>query len=158
MRMSELLRLSYVPRWSILPFYRAQTVSDHSWRVAVIVREILRGSALEGLTEAAIVRAAFHDEDEALTGDMPSTTKPMTLDFSSKEKDLVGLLVSVADRVETRTWRKLWAHPSSAHRADVDTPRLEALIDEIAKRTAERTGADLRVRVEEITLEILEVG
>lgn len=112
MTLKERLNLSYVPRWAIVPMTRHQSVSDHSWRVAILARDLYDrlvcdlGMLHENLpvTEFAIA----HDIEEASTGDVPSTIK----DLAEPPKDVTRLIVKVADVLETRTWLRLWGHPT----------------------------------------------
>lgn len=69
-------RLSVVPRWAIVNTIQKQTVSDHCFRVA---RLVARKATKFGLTDAekasAIELALHHDDDEHVTGDIPSIAK-----------------------------------------------------------------------------------
>lgn len=71
----DLLALSHVPRWAILPMLRHQTVAEHSYRVAVITHW-LYNQADPGMMHAAMVTYALaHDAEEARTGDIPGPAK-----------------------------------------------------------------------------------
>lgn len=112
MNIREKLNLSYVPRWAIVPMLRPQSVADHSWRVAIIVEElinrlILRANFDHTDTVYVMVAALRHDMDEVKTGDIPSLEKP---DFKMPESN-TGLLLKVADMIEARTWIRMWGHP-----------------------------------------------
>lgn len=101
------LGLSYVPRWVIVPMLRQQTVSDHSWRVAMIALRMAVDLNVADCHYYAVA-ALLHDVHEAITGDIPSTNKgkPKFDEMTDAE-----LLVKVADYIETLTWAELWAHP-----------------------------------------------
>ena len=69
-------RLSAVPRWVILRTIQRQNVATHCFNVERIARRI----AIEWINEdvncdAVSQYALHHDDDEALTGDIPSTAK-----------------------------------------------------------------------------------
>jgi hypothetical protein len=89
---------------------RQQTVSEHSWRVAVIAEALAIGIGLgkEASGVAPIVyMAVVHDIDEVFTGDIPATMKtpvPVTEMLSS------ALVVKVADQIEAMTWMEMWGH------------------------------------------------
>jgi len=76
MNLKESLKLSYVPRWCIVPMIRQQTVADHSWRVAMIAVDLATrlGLAVEQVNIIALI-AIGHDLDEVTTGDIPSPLK-----------------------------------------------------------------------------------
>lgn len=108
--LGQILRLSYVPRWVIVPMMRQQSVAEHSWRVAVIAMELSGklGWNYDEQCELA-TKATLHDWEEALTGDTPSTEKPYP-SFRGMSKD--ELVLKIADYLEALTWIKLWAHPA----------------------------------------------
>lgn len=109
----SILGLAYIPRWTIVPTLRHQSVAEHSWRVAVIAHELaarLRKAGWEGADPWGTLHAAvFHDQDEVGKGDAPSTTKP-TPDFEAMND--VGLVVKVADYLEAMSWAEMWVHTS----------------------------------------------
>jgi hypothetical protein len=110
--LGKLLNLSYVPRWVIVPMMRAQSVAEHSWRVAVIASELAARLGLGADKQLVIIQmAVYHDYEEVLTGDVPSTEKPYPKFESMSNSELV---VKLADYIEALTWVKLWAH-SRAH-------------------------------------------
>lgn len=76
----DLLRLCHVPRWVIVPHSRSQSVAEHSFRVAAIVGELLltgvaRVEVDDQVLHRMMAAALFHDQEEAQTGDIPSTFK-----------------------------------------------------------------------------------
>jgi 5'-deoxynucleotidase YfbR-like HD superfamily hydrolase len=73
----DLLALSHCVRWSVIPVSRAQTVADHSYRVMVIVTELLLRIGLTGeFWEGPVLHwAMVHDGDESRTGDIQSSFK-----------------------------------------------------------------------------------
>lgn len=79
MFLTDALALSHVPRWAIVRHSRLQSVADHSYRVAIIARELVRRlnwENREGLDVSRLVWLALvHDLDESLTGDIPAPAK-----------------------------------------------------------------------------------
>jgi len=84
-RLEGMMRLSIVPRWTIVPMNRHQSVAEHSFRVAVIALEIAEAEELEEV--AAIVKLALiHDAAECFTSDLPTPVKGMIKNLSSIEQ------------------------------------------------------------------------
>jgi len=104
------LILSYVPRWTVVPMMRSQTVTDHSWRVAVIADDLAcRLGVSLSMRDTMIRYSVYHDIGEVETGDIPSTAKGGRVDASSLS--IESLIVKIADAIETCTWARTWAHP-----------------------------------------------
>ena len=70
-------RLSYVPRWVVVPTIRKQVVDQHSYQVAQIARWLMYYHRNQSsLFRLEVVESALdHDIDEALTGDRPTPSK-----------------------------------------------------------------------------------
>src|SRR4029453_14249195 len=76
---SELdLRLSVVPRWTVVPTLQNHTVAEHCFNVERIARRIAEHwfgirdtDRLDRISQLAL----HHDDDEAITGDIPSPAK-----------------------------------------------------------------------------------
>lgn len=64
-----LMRAGYVKRWHREAYVPSQSIAEHSWRVAIIAREVFGW----GLNELGDI--LYHDVDEIFTGDIPATTK-----------------------------------------------------------------------------------
>ena len=68
-------RLSVVPRWVVLATIQNQSVAEHCFNVERIARRIARDwlniSELDAISQAAL----HHDDEESLTGDIPSPAK-----------------------------------------------------------------------------------
>lgn len=121
MRLTDLLALSIVPRWSVVPHHGHQSVADHSFRVVVILRELADRLSIT-LTAEDLWYALTHDGAESVTGDIPGKFKARYLpDIRQAElaacpwldprlvpigRALVSniTLVKLADLIETYTW------------------------------------------------------
>lgn len=114
-RLNDLLLLTYVPRWSIIPINRPESVAEHSFRVAVIAMEIAQRSNLE--TYPVIYRALIHDAPECATGDLPSPIKRRLSELRGVEKllcpwwdsggparDIFDHIVKAADLIDLQTY------------------------------------------------------
>lgn len=80
MFLTDVLALSHVPRWSIVPHLIPQSVSDHSFRVAMIAMEIIRRhEGKDGWSDVrphnVLWHSLIHDVEESITGDLPSGAK-----------------------------------------------------------------------------------
>lgn len=88
MFITDALALSHVPRWTVVRTLRQQSTADHSFRVAMITREILtrhpkltmtnpeEDQIIPVIREANVIwHALAHDIDECVTGDIPSIAK-----------------------------------------------------------------------------------
>lgn len=74
MRLTDLLALSHVPRWSIVAHSRPQSVADHTFRVMVIALELC--SRMNLTMTAGLYRAILcHDAPESRTADIPNPAK-----------------------------------------------------------------------------------
>lgn len=73
-RLTDLLALSNVPRWSITPHVLPQTVADHSFRVMVIATELAGRLEIE-LSAQDLLNILSHDAHESWTADLPSPIK-----------------------------------------------------------------------------------
>lgn len=81
-RLTDLLALSHVPRWSIVDHLKPQTVSDHVFRVMVIATELARRLELEGGLHVNTYRWILeHDASECRTADIPTPAKKILGDF-----------------------------------------------------------------------------
>lgn len=74
----KLNHLSEVPRWTIVPTIRKQSVAEHSFHVAWLALWLgsrLPQSIREAMGTDLLEYALRHDEFEAVTGDTPTTAK-----------------------------------------------------------------------------------
>src|SRR5215207_3831282 len=74
MRLTDLLNLSTVPRWTIVPHLRPQSVSDHTFRLCVIARELADRLRVE-LMSIDYWSMLTHDGAESRSGDIPTPYK-----------------------------------------------------------------------------------
>lgn len=109
--------LSHVPRWCTHPVTRPQSVAEHSFRVAVIARELVFYLREDELVNDVILWSIEHDAPESKTGDMPRPFKTMVgreviakLEieacswFRHPPSQFVADVVSLADAVEALSW------------------------------------------------------
>lgn len=92
-------RLSYVPRWGVCPTIRQQSVAEHSFHMTQICLWLAYRNEEIAMDVSKmlnlIVQALGHDNDEAVTGDLPSTTKvPVVPDGQEK------VILKCADHLE----------------------------------------------------------
>lgn len=70
-------RLSVVKRWGTVETIRKQSVTEHSYNVAIIADRIARRLSEDmRIAHAAVLYALYHDKVESVTGDFPSYMKP----------------------------------------------------------------------------------
>lgn len=86
-RMVDLLHLTYVPRWGVVPMLRHQSVAEHTFRTMVIAQELWRrifvilpedfdlGCPPADFEHRLTYLAMLHDAPECRTGDIPSPLK-----------------------------------------------------------------------------------
>lgn len=103
-RLRRLRRLVHVPRWTTIPTIRKQSVGEHSFQVAVIavwLLEAMHGIELESSEEASgiVAAAVFHDEAEAVTGDLPSPLKRALRGSIETFEAQIGADLRLPDRV-----------------------------------------------------------
>ena len=91
-------RLTFVPRWVVVPTIRKQTVDQHSYQVAQIARWLLQFHYNPSTVfRLEVVEYALdHDADEALTGDKPTPSKEPTEAGGSQ----IHVIVKCADVLE----------------------------------------------------------
>ncbi|HCU33502.1 MAG TPA: 5'-deoxynucleotidase, partial [Ruminococcaceae bacterium] len=74
-----LFRMKYINRWGLMRNTRYETLSEHSFEVAVTAHAIatIKNEIFGGHinAERAAVLALYHDAPEILTGDMPTPVK-----------------------------------------------------------------------------------
>lgn len=156
-RIQDLLALSHVPRWGVVPVTRPQSVAEHSFRVAAIAMEICRYINGEELPSAGIIEyhvilwALVHDAPESETGDFPSTIKddfgvkilkvfedarcPWIGKMRMRIHPLEAAIVGVADKIEAILWIRIWGvGPKARYAEERDTAILRARVEEARSR------------------------
>lgn len=100
----DMLNLSYVQRWVIMPTNRPQSVAEHSYRVAIIAMALLDHCSIPG--REYVIRACLsHDVEEVYTGDIPGPDKDKTKEWPNPSTMLKGdIVVKLADIIETWSW------------------------------------------------------
>lgn len=127
LRITDLLALSHVPRWSIVPRLKEQTVADHTFRVIVIALEL--NTRLGLLPERClnigdmVLAILYHDVSECKTGDVPTPAKIAMgydpdqlkhckwlegLDPYESLPEALRMIISIADQLEAFTWLERW--------------------------------------------------
>lgn len=74
----ELRTLAFVPRWCIVATTVKDNVATHSYYVILYSYLIARLIGWKGPKDYLMMRAAMHDNDESITGDITGTVKSMT--------------------------------------------------------------------------------
>lgn len=95
-----LRRLSVVPRWSVVPVLRRQSVAEHSFHVTTLSMWLvgLHSKANDEKFELSVMRYAMtHDVKEAGEGDAPTPSKEKT---EANGDDQVKVVVKCADILE----------------------------------------------------------
>jgi 5'-deoxynucleotidase YfbR-like HD superfamily hydrolase len=133
-RLLHMLNLANVPRWSVVPVTRPQSVAEHSFNVAAIALEICRRMNLPGLPSSTVIEyhvilwALVHDGPEAVTGDLPSTVKddeglrnvlvavearecPWHLEIYRRMHPQEIAIVKIADKIESVIYASKWTVP-----------------------------------------------
>ena len=99
--MRRLRRLSSVPRWCVVRTIQSQNVAEHSFHViwiALWVAARLPDPHSQLIDEHQLVmHAMLHDNDEAITGDIPSPSKECHI---KKNTPLLNTIVKIADTLE----------------------------------------------------------
>lgn len=107
-------RLSFVPRWGVLPTIRRQSVAEHCFHVARTAMWLLQfvDPNFKYLRSDTIELALCHDDEEAVTGDHPSPRKdPKPL----KSMNSAEVIVKVADILEGMAFLHEEAYMGNRH-------------------------------------------
>ena len=143
--MSDLLTLSHVPRWSIVPHIGHQFVADHSFRVAIILLELCQRLDFE-LDANGLIWALVHDGPEAWTGDISGPFKPPNSDahvtpwwhnIKRSISPTTLALVKLCDLIEGATWISKWG---VGHQAAHAARHVKGLALEKAREVAPLVG------------------
>ena len=165
----DLLALSHIPRWVIVPHSIPQSVADHSFRATVILIELIRRLEMH-LPTLALVWALVHDAPESWTGDIPGPFKhpdqelldsaicPWWSDIKSAVPPKWKVMFKVADLIETGTFIKKYgigAHAGYAanHILQVELPEKVNAASEETKVDIEKLRSVVKSIVDDITTE-----
>lgn len=101
-----IFRQKYIHRWGLMRNMTAETLSQHSYDVAILahalcsIGNIYLGKSYD--TEKAVCYALFHDATEVYTGDMPTPAKynneELRKNYTAIEESAVKKLVSMLPR------------------------------------------------------------
>ena len=90
------LRLSFVPRWSIIKMAKNQSVAEHCFNMSRIIMYLhKKGLIPDNDVDGYIKEALCHDDDEIFTGDIPSPAKKNNLSCTSDIVKLADILESL---------------------------------------------------------------
>lgn len=116
----DLLALSAIPRWTIVPRAAEQSVADHTFRVMAIVVELCRMLKME-CSNTLLINALTHDATECWTGDIPGPVKRELgwgnidaarlcpwLSQLPAMTDTEATILKAADLIEAFTWIERW--------------------------------------------------
>ena len=122
MRLTDVLALSHVPRWAIVPHVQPQSVADHTFRVVAIARELAKIADIE-LTANDLWYMLNHDAAESRSGDANRQFKHMIDDKAWRDAEegmcpwlvqepivttKVENLLKVADAIEAMTFIQMY--------------------------------------------------
>lgn len=125
------LKLSHVPRWSIVDTFKTQYVSDHTYRVQVIALYLIEELQIRMHGDTLLKKILFHDIDEAETGDIPTTCKKRNPDFIG-DTSVERAVIKLADTIEAHIW--LTRYGVQPH--NVEHPPLERIEQFVMHLTA----------------------
>lgn len=120
--MNDVLALCHVPRWSIVPVLRSQSVGEHSFRATIIYLEMCSNLDL-AVDIRGLCWVLIHDGAESRTGDVPAgcDSTPLESDVCAwwhRSKSIVSDrdrdLVKVADYIETASYVTMYGVGSHA--------------------------------------------
>lgn len=136
--------MSHVPRWSIVPVSRFQSVSEHSYFVSLYVMELLKLPCFDHWTQdrkfCALRYALVHDVAEARMSDIPGPVKRMIKDPAKYE---------ATERRVTRDMGFVDRYGQDYYEdSDIkDLVKVADLIDEFMFLTMELQGGNGHVRI-----------
>lgn len=116
-QVQDILRAGHVPRWQLCDTTRTQSVAEHMFNVAFIVRDMCVYMGIYGDEQNELVMYGLrHDLDEVITGDMPTVTKERLRKLGYEPNGLIRTtdtvikdafarqLVKTADLIESAWW------------------------------------------------------
>lgn len=137
-QIQDILRAGHVPRWQLCDTTRTQSIAEHMFNTAFIVRQMCVYLGVSGDEQNGIVMCALrHDLDEVITGDMPTVTKNRLRDRGIEPNGLIDTtdvvisdeftrqMVKMADLIESTWW--INEHGVGRHAKKVSELMLERL-------------------------------
>ena len=99
-KLRQARRLTFVPRWSVVPTIRQQKVDQHAFSVARIADHLMESHEDKSVEFRLLVlrKCLEHDDDEAVYGDTPSPSKNGA--YNPKHVDPEVVVMKVADVLE----------------------------------------------------------
>jgi 5'-deoxynucleotidase YfbR-like HD superfamily hydrolase len=146
------LRAREVYRWHTIPVTRPQTLADHSYGVACVVRRLLQVIGRPDLVPVAVEAALDHDIAEVVFGDVPAPAKGATGGFGrywSESDPLWRRALRVADKLEAYTYVRTFGVGRIAVAAE------EQYRSWLAKIPSEPGGPDLNQAARRVQAESL---
>lgn len=168
-RLNDILALSHVPRWVIVPTIKSQSVADHSFRVTFIALTIhVSSSSEESISADDLLQFLIHDIGESRTGDIPSSFKSILRDgkydngddFEDRESRALGYepgheiddycthLLKIADLVEAITFIRVYGVTAHANRVEDE---MMNKLDDLLKNDPPKFEAAVRSVMNTIT-------
>lgn len=111
------LRAGHVPRWQLCDTTRTQSIAEHMFNCAFIVRHMCEFIGIKGDEQNELmIYALKHDLDEVITGDMPTVTKERLRNKGIEPNGLIDTtdvviadefarqMVKMADLIESAWW------------------------------------------------------
>ena len=137
-QIQDILRAGHVPRWQLCDTSRTQSIAEHMFNVAFIIRDMCVHMGIHGDEQNELVMYGLrHDLDEVITGDMPTVTKSRLRNRGCEPNGLIQTpdiiindefarqLVKTADLIESTWW--LGEHGVGRHAATVAQTMVERL-------------------------------
>jgi len=108
--LQDIARLQEISRWHTVSTNRTQTVAEHSFNVAAMVSVFLTRLGYESETfNRIMIKALYHDIDEAYSGDSPPNHK--SVEYSKMDKE--DLIIKAFDLLDA--WFFASTHIMSRH-------------------------------------------
>lgn len=116
-QIQDTLRAGHVPRWQLCDTTRTQSIAEHMFNVAFIIRDMCEFIGIRGDEQNELmIYGLKHDLDEVITGDMPTVTKERLRNKGCEPNGLIDIpdiiitdkfarkMVKTADLMESVWW------------------------------------------------------